>query len=239
MQKAAIVMIQGGSMLNDWILKRDHVTVNGLVMLALSTALFTTEPLLTNPRLQSFGYGLDVALSGLALLVVSSHLGYLAKRSSRGQIGLYLLLTEFLMGCWLLLWIARSVPLDLRLLLVLAGWHGVFWGLWLLKLAHQLRSSPVRAAIVSIFAATTSAIGMILSTQASLTRPTAVTLISCYTMYIGVSILTIDLLLYRTIEATETLPATHIVPLDRRAVLVTTSGDLRNSEKQISGYFNI
>jgi len=226
-------------MVNAWILKRDHVTANGMLMLALGTALFTTEPLLTNPRLQSFGYILDSILTGVSLLIVSTYLGLLAKHSSRRQIGIYLLLTEFLIASWLLLWIARSLPLDLRLLLVLAGWHGIFWGLWLLTLAHQLRSHPIGAAVISVFAATTSAMGMIISTQASLTRPTTVTLVSCYTMYIGVAILTMDLLLYRAIEATETLPATNRLPLDRRAVLTTTSGDVRNAEEPIPGYFNV
>ena len=226
-------------MASSWILKRDDVTTDGLLTLALGTALFTTEPLLTNPRFQEFGYILDVVLTGLCLLVASIHLGVLARSSSRRQLGVYLLLTEFLMACWLLLWIARSMPIDLRLLLVLAGWHGVFWGLWLIKLAHQLRLYPVRAALVSIFAATTSAMGMILSIQPSLTRPTAVTLISCYTMYIGVSILTLNLLFYRTIETADDFSAKSMLPSDGNGMLLTMSDDRRTSDAHIPDYFQI
>ena len=226
-------------MANAWILKQNHVTANGVLMLALGTALFTTEPLLTNPRLQSFGYILDSILTGVCLLIVSIFLGSLAKHCTRRQIGIYLLVAESLMACWLLLWFARSLPMDLRLLLVLAGWHGVFWGLWLIKLAHQLRSHPIWAAAISAFAATTSAVGMIIATQASLTRPTAVTLVSCYTMCIGVSILAMDLHLYRSIEATETCPETNLRSLDRRAILTTRSGELQTVEEPIPGYFNV
>lgn len=209
-------------MVSAWRLKRDHVTANGVLMLALGTALFTTEPLLTNPKLEHFGYDLDVILTSLFLLIAVTQLAMLAKHSSRFQLGIYLLFTEFLAACWLLLWVARSVPLDLRFLVVLAGCHGVFWGLWLVKLAHQLRSSRMKATLLAVFAGITSAIGMIIATQPSLTRLTAVTLVSCYLLYIGVSILTLDLVFYRAIEASEVIPpTTKSVPTDRRPMLST------------------
>lgn len=211
-------------MVSTWTLKRDHVTVNGVLMLALGTALFTTEPMLTNPSLETLGYQIDVVLTALCLLASCIHLGLLARRSSRRQVGIYLLFTELLVAGWLLLWIARSTPLDLRALVVLAGWHGVFWGMWLVKLASQLRSYPIRAASISIFAAITSALGLIIATQASLTRLTAVTLVSCYTLYIGVSIVTMDLMFYRALEGAEAVPpASKSAKTGPQTVLSTTS----------------
>ena len=210
-------------MASSWRLKRGDVTINGLLMLALGTAVFTTEPMLTNPALEALGYQIDVVLTAVCLVAALIHLGLLAKRSSRRQMGVYLLILELLLACWLYLWVARSSPLDLRILLLLAGCHGVLWGMWHLKLASQLRAYPVSAALLSIFAATTSAGGLIIATQASLTRLTAVTLVACYTLYVGVCMLTMDLLLYRVLEETESaLPGNQASPTDHQPVLSTT-----------------
>ena len=175
-------------------------------MLCLGMALFTTEPLLTNPVTQTYGYVTAAILAASCLVAACIRVVLLARYSSRRQIGVYVLSGEVLLTAWLFLWVARSEPLDLRVLDILAGCHAVFWGLWLVKLALQLRKHSVSAALLSIFAAITSAAGLVIATQPSLTRITAVTLVSCYLLYVGIFILSIDLLLFRFLDPNQTRP---------------------------------
>jgi hypothetical protein len=178
-------------MLRIWRTNSNHVLDYGLLMLGLGTLLFSAEPLMCNPALADFGYRLATALTILCLLVPAVHIAILTSTSSRRQIAQYLLMVEVTLACWLAYWQLQSAPLDLRFLLLLAGLHGVVWGLWLVGLAFRFHLYQGTSITLCILAASTSALGVILATQSALTKISAVTIMACYATYIGLEMLAV------------------------------------------------
>lgn len=175
-------------------------------MLSLGSLLFALEPFMVNRTTELNGYRAAVILTVGALCLGTIRLLRSVRGGGTQTRLLYSLIAELSIACWVAVWIIRSSPLDLRFLVLLAGSHGILWGIWLVKLAIESNKLKIRAAVVGLLAAGTSASGIAIAVQSDLTRITAVTLVACYTMYIGVVIVSIELYLYRALIASEDSP---------------------------------
>ncbi len=198
--------LKKGTMAISFRFTREDVTTDGVLMLSLGSLLFALEPFMVKPTTELNGYRAAVILT-VGVLCLG---GVRLLRSMRGDGThmrlIYGLIAELSIACWVAAWIIQSSPLDLRLLILLAGLHGTLWGIWLLKLAIQLNKLTIRAAVVGLLAAGTSASGIAIAVESDLTRITALTLVACYTMYIGVVIVSLELFLYRALTASADSP---------------------------------
>ena len=190
-------------MVRTWKVGRHCLMGHGVLMLCLGIALCSLGSLMTNPMVDESGYTVAVVLTALCLLITGliAYLGALANRARHlRQVAIYLLVGAFSIACWLIFWLIQSAPVDIRLLVLLAGLHGLFWGLWYVRLAFHFQAYPRKAAVLCVLAGTTSSLGIILATQSQLTEINAVTAVACYTMFIGVQILLTAAYLYRECE---------------------------------------
>jgi hypothetical protein len=185
---------------------RGDVTADGVVMLSLGLLLFALEPFMVIPETELNGYRAAVILTAGALLFGGIHLTRLMRGSATRLRITYGLVTELLVGCWAACWIIQSSPLDLRFLVLLAGAHGIVWGIWLLKLAIQVRMLAIRAPAVSLLGAGTSAAGIAIAVSSGLTRITALNLVACYTVCIGIVLLSLEVCLFRSFLPQELSP---------------------------------
>ena len=174
-----------------------EVRADGVLMLSLGSLLFALEPFMVNNNAELNAYHVAVVLTTGALLLGGIHLGRLMRGATTRLRITYGLVAELLIACWVAVWIVHSSPLDLRLLLLLSGAHGIVWGIWLLELATQIMPMAFRSAVVSLLAAGTSTAGIALAVQSDLTRTTALNLAACYAMYTGLVLVSLELYLYR------------------------------------------
>jgi hypothetical protein len=194
-------------MLRTWKVGR-HLMGPGVLMLCLGTALYSLASLMTNPMLDELGYTMAVALTALCLLITGVYLGVRANRARHfRQVAIYLLVGEFSIACWVIFWLIQSAPLDIRLLVLLAGLHGLFWGLWYVRLAFHFQAYRRKSVVLFVLAGTTSSLGIILATQSPLSKISAVTAVACYAMFLGVQILLTSVFLYRDCDTSGELLA--------------------------------
>jgi uncharacterized membrane protein len=195
------------------------VTTDGLLMLSLGSVLFCFEPLLTNPKTANNGYVLAIVLTSACLFFAGFRFVRAIRGASTHHRVFYSLIAEFILACAVAVWIVESSPIDLRILDLLAGVHGILWGIWLLKLALQFQTRVIKAALVSLLAALTSASGVLIAVQPGLTKITALTLVSCYTMSIGLVIVSLELFLYRSFDVTHDDPVAPAIKEEARSIL--------------------
>jgi len=175
---------------------------HGFFMLFLGMILCSVGSWMTNPRHAVSGYVLAVIFT-VAGLLVPGLMACMSRESGCARysaLRIYLMAGIVLLACWLFLWMYKSAPTHLRLLLWLAGAQGVFWGLWYLRLAFRFRDNAWKASGLCILAGVTSVLGMIFATQSYLSNISAVTIVACYSLWIGAKILLTTPYLYRNWE---------------------------------------
>lgn len=185
-----------------------YVMWHGVLVLCLGATLFNLAALMTNPRTEALDYALSAILTA-ACLVAPSVIAFMqvsangSWRRRRFLIGLLAGIAS--LALWLALWLSQPEPLNIHFIVLLAGLHGLFWGMWLLGLAFHLQAYPRKAALLCVLAGTTSAAGLILAAQTGITEAIAVTAVACYTTCIGVQLLLIVPYLFRILESPGTV----------------------------------
>lgn len=199
---------------------RLYMMGQGLLMLCLGTALFILGSIMANPAFDESGYMIAVILVASCLLINGVYHGFLVSRARpRLPIGKYLMACALSISSWLIFWLIQSAPSEIRLLTILAGMQGLFWSLWYMRLAFRLQANFRKAFLLSILAATTSFLGIILATQAHLSEISSVTEVACFTAFIGVQVLLTAIYLFRECAAKGPVQAASII--DRRATETT------------------
>jgi hypothetical protein len=178
------------------------LTWHGALMLCLGMALSTLGSVMVNPTHTESGYAIAAVISAVCLLVAGVYLGVVEARSRlRRSAAMYLLIGVPPIACWLMFWLFQSATSDIRLLGLIAGMHGLFWGLWYLRLAFRFQTYPIKAVVLCALGAITTCIGIILATQADLSQLGAVTAVAVYMTFIGIQILMTAVFLHRECEA--------------------------------------
>lgn len=173
-------------------------TAPGVLMLSLGMALSALGSYMTNPSIEPAGYITAVLLTAACLLgpvlVAGIGISLNGKWRSR-EVCIYLWLGAFSVVCWLVFWLTHLAPLEM--LVLLAGFHGLFWSLCYVWLALHLQASPRKSAILCLLAGTTSSLGIILATHSNSTDISAVTAVACYITWIGIqNLLTVPYLFH-------------------------------------------
>jgi FtsH-binding integral membrane protein len=196
-------------MIRIWTVQRRYLIGHAALMLALGMALFALGSLMTTPVHRDLSYAVALGLTFLCLLATSAYLGVLTFRERhRRLLTAYLLTGALSISCWLIVWMIQSAPSDLRLLAILAGLHGLFWGLWYVRLAFHFPASPRKMVPLCVLAAALTALGVIIATQSELSRLNATTAVACYSAFIGLQILLTTLYLNRDCDTSrETVSA--------------------------------
>lgn len=178
------------------------LTGHGLLMLCLGMALSALGTIMTNPTHAELAYGVATALTSLCLVAAAIYLAVLVNRTvSRHSIAIYALALSSAIACWAAFWLMQARSTDLNLLAMIAGLHGLFWGLWYVRLAFHFQSYAGKAVVLCTLAAITSGIGIVLGTWSELSRLSAVTSVACYMSILGIQILLTSLFLHRECEA--------------------------------------
>lgn len=183
---------------------RHFLAAHGALMLCLGLAACILATLMANPAFARFGYMIAIVLTASCLVITGIYFGAIAySERSRLPVTNYFAVGLLSIASWVIFWFIRSAPIDLRLLSLLAGMYGMFWGLWHVRLALHLRAFPAKATFLCILAAATSFLGIVLSTQSQPSQLSAVAVVAYYSMLIGIEILLATLYLYRECEALE------------------------------------
>ncbi len=209
------------AMVRAWKVRTPFLMWHGVLMLCLGMALYFLGSFMTTPKVEALGYSVAVLLTALCLLgpgiiACIKGIAHGAWRSRKSYI--YMLAIVASLACWLVFWINQSTPLDIHLLVLLAGLHGIFWGMWYLGLAFRLQGQTRKVGLLCLLAGTTSAVGLVLATQSQLTDTIAVVAVACYTTWIGVQILLTAPYLFRDLErkADEEILADRPVQVEQR-----------------------
>jgi len=185
-------------MTKTWKIANHSITSHGALMLCFGMGLSTLGSLMSNPLHTESGYALAAVFAALSLLIAGAYLGVLEARARlRRSAAIYLLVGVPPIACWLIFWLFQSASSDIRLLNLIAGIHGLFWGLWYLRLAFHFQSHSAKAIVLCILGAITSGIGIIIATQSDLSKLAAVTTVACYMTFIGIQILLTAVFLHR------------------------------------------
>ena len=171
---------------------------HGLLMLCLGVALCCLGSIMSDPAFLEAGYKIATTFTVLCLLVPGAFLLIVRQRiGRRRQMAVNVVAGASLIGCWLILWLLQSGPADLLFLNVLAGFHGVFWSIWYMKLACTFQENAKKASLLCVLAATTSFPGIILAIQSNISKLSAVTEVAWYALFVGVQILLTSMYLHR------------------------------------------
>lgn len=178
--------------------KSVSLTKNGILMIGLGTTICALGSLMAKPANEQLGYVLAEVLAALCLLLVGVTVGIrenpmLPQRPST----VYLAAGASSIVCCLIFWRIQSASADLRLLGILAGLHGLFWGAWYLRLAFHFQSNSIRQITLAATAATTSSLGIILATRPGLGELDSVTAVGCYMILLGMQLYLTSAFLYR------------------------------------------
>jgi hypothetical protein len=174
------------------------LTKNGVLLIGLGTALCALGSLMAKPINERPGYALAEVLAALCLLIVGVSVGLRENPMLPGRPGtVYLAAGASSLVCCLIFWLIQSASVDLRLLGILAGLHGLFWGTWYMRLAFQFQSNSIKQLTLAALAATTSSLGIILATRPGLSKLGSVTAVGCYMIILGLQLYLTSAFLYR------------------------------------------
>ena len=188
-------------MVRAWKVSPRFVMWNGVLILCLGIALCCLGSFMTDPRVEAFGYtvaGLLTAACLMAPVLLACVAALVNKAWRRTAFYIYFVAGVLSVACWLIFWLNRLAPLDM--LVLIAGLYGLVWSLWYVGLAFHLKADPRKAALLCVLAGTTSAVGIILSTQSDLSGISAVTAVACYITWIGLQTLVTVPYLFRNLQ---------------------------------------
>lgn len=179
-------------------LQSKFLTKYGVLMIALGTALCALGSLMARPMNEQLGYLLAEVLTALCLVLVCVTAGIRENHALPQHLGaVYLAAGAASIVCFLALWLVQSASVDLRLLGILAGLHGLVWGAWYLRLAFQFQANSIKQLMLVAAAATISSLGIILATRPGLSKLGSVTAVGCYLIVLGMQLYLTSAFLYR------------------------------------------
>jgi uncharacterized membrane protein HdeD (DUF308 family) len=179
-------------------LQSKFLTKNGVLGIGLGMALCALGSLMAKPINEQLDYLLAEVLTALCFVLVCVSAGIRADNAlPRRMSAVHLAAGAASIVCCLGLWLVQSASADLRLLGILAGLHGVFWGVWYLKLAFQFQPNSIKQTMLIATAATTSSLGIILATRPGLSKLGSVTAVGCYMTILGLQLYLTSAFLYR------------------------------------------
>jgi len=185
-------------------IRRTFVTGSGASTLFLGLSLFVLASVMANPAFDTICYAIAVILVASSLLLNSVyHLAKAGKEQSGSSTAVYFIASSFSVACGFIFWLIQSGSSDIRILQLLAGFQGLFWSMWYIRLAFRIQASARKGAMLCTLAATTSFLGIVIAAQSHVSTVASVTEVACYTAFTGVQILLTAVYLFRECDVTE------------------------------------
>ncbi len=177
-----------------------YVISHAIFILILGMAICFLGEWMTSIRGSNPGYALAVVATAVGFLVPGAILAvdkYKCQLNIRPQKA-YLVMCAVLFVCGSITWAAFSLDgQNTHVLTLLAAGMGIFWSLWLIRLAFYVQSCPGKSGALCCLSGVITFIGILLAVQSNLSMLTAVTAVACYMIWIGIQILLVVPLLYR------------------------------------------
>ncbi len=177
-----------------------HTTVlilQGLLTVGVGLTLFSISATMTNILFEIAGCVAAVLLTAACLViagVIDCIGGLEIRKGHRRELHIYLLVGATSMIAGLFFWF--SAEGSVQILAMLAGLHGLFWGIWDLRFASHLKDHPRERRVLRVLGGITIGLGILLVAGMEFSSRFAVTLLACYLTYIGVHILLIAMYIY-------------------------------------------
>jgi len=185
-------------MLNSAKVGSPSLIAYGVLTICLAMVLSASGTFMTDPIREELGYLLAEVFTGICLVVASVFVGVMRARfQSTRDVAIYLSAWTLSVVAWFVCWQLAPATDDFPLLLSLVGLHGLFWGLWCVGLALDIRTLRARAAILCTLGGITCSVGIILATRSGMGRLGAVTAAACYLLFLGTQTLLTAALLHR------------------------------------------
>ena len=167
-------------------------------MIGLGTSICALGSIMAKPTYEQLGYVMAAALTILCLVIACLSVGIRENGTYPQRLTtVYLVAGASSIICCLVFCLIQSASADLRLLGIVAGLHGLFWGAWYMKLAFEFQSSSVKQLTMVALAGTTSSLGIIIAAGTGLTRFGSVTAVGCYMIVLGMQLYLTSAFLYR------------------------------------------
>jgi len=169
----------------------------GLLMLGLGLSLFWLKTTMTSILFEVTGCIVAVLLTGACLLLASivDYIGGLAiPKGHRRELHLYIISGSILMMVGLFLWVSPYA--SVQALAIIAGIHGIFWGILDLRLASHLEDHCRERKALRILGGVAMGIGILLIAGPELSSRDAVMLLACYLTYIGIHLVMIGIYIF-------------------------------------------
>src|SRR5215472_10636547 len=133
------------------------LTKHGILIISLGTLVCALGSLMARPVHEQLGYILAAGVTGVCLLV--AFLSFGVRRT--GPVPQRLVVAYFGAGiasiaCCVTFWLIQPWSIDLRVIGILAGLLGLFWGSCYMRLAFYFQPKSIQAGTLSILAAITS-----------------------------------------------------------------------------------
>jgi len=144
---------------------------------------------MARPAHEQLGYILATAVTAGCLLIAMISFGI----RQTGPVPPRLIRAYFSAGvasiaCCIVFWLIQPGSFDVRVVGILAGVLGLFWGSCYMRLAFYFQPKSMQARTLSILAAITSSFGIIVATRTGLSRLGVVTAVGCYMIMLGIQV---------------------------------------------------
>ena len=176
------------------------LTRHGIVMIIIGTSVCAIGSVMARPMREELGYVLAAALTSLCVVIASLSLGFGKQWTPKRHLfPTYLAVGASLIACCMISWLIQPGLIDVRVLGLLAGVLGLVWGSWYMKLAFNFQSNSFQSCTMSVLAAAITSLGIMLATRTGFSKHTAVTLVGCYIIVLGVQVYLTAAFLHREV----------------------------------------
>lgn len=165
------------------------LTKHGILTIVLGTLVCALGSLMARPVNEQLGYILASAVTAICLAIAFVSFGIRQARPvPQRLIRSYFAAGIASMVCCMAFWLIQPGSIDIRVVGVIAGLLGLFWGSCYMRLAFYFQPKSYQARTMSILAAMTSCFGIIIATHTGLSKLGAVTADGCYMIMLGVQV---------------------------------------------------
>ncbi len=166
--------------------------VQGILIAGLGITLFSISSTMTS-QLFDLGGSIGAVLLISACLVIAGAIDFVGGltigKGHRRELHTYLLIGAISILAGVFFWFSDAA--TVQILAMLAGLHGLLWGIWDLRFASHLKDHPRERKLLLVLGAITIVLGVLLVAGIELSSRSAITLLACYLTYIGAHILLI------------------------------------------------
>ena len=165
------------------------LTKHGVLMIVLGTFVCALGTFMAKPAWEDLGYVLAAALTTACLVTSVRSIGIIRARAlPNSLLRVYLAGGASSIACCMIFWLVQPSRLDVHVVGILVAVLGLFWASCYMRLAFYFRANVIQSGLLSILAAFTCSVGIILASRAGLSKLGVVTASGCYMIVLGAQV---------------------------------------------------